>query len=127
MNLMPWRNADADTKHDVIVMLVIHGVLYLTCLILYVWFIPTVWRDYLGSFPPVPRMMIDVSNHLRNNLLLFYLPITLLLPWIDTWIYTRFRERFGRQTAFAWLLLVSLAFLMGVILFICGATAMKRG
>ncbi|MGV3757778.1 MAG: hypothetical protein ACO1QS_20550 [Verrucomicrobiota bacterium] len=129
MNLMPWRNADADTKHDVIVMLLIHGVLYLTNLVLYLMPEPVFFHNLLEgeSLPICVRQVLQISNHIRNNFLFLYLPVTVALPWLDAIVYITLRQRFGKLAASVWVVAIFLMLLAALVFFGYGLTAVLRG
>lgn len=129
MNLIPWRNADLDTKHDVLVMLVIHGVLYLTNMALYLMPAPIFFRDLLESesLPISVRQVLQISNHIRDKFLFLYLPVTLALPWLDAFIYITLRQRFGKLAASIWVVTIFLVLLAALVFFGYGLTAVLRG
>ncbi len=129
MKMTFWNTADADTKHDVIVMLVIHGVLHLTNLALYLMPAPIFFRDILEgeSLPICVRQVLQISNHIRNNFLFLYLPVTLTLPWLDAFIYIRLRQRFGKLAASIWVVTIFLVLLAALVFFGYGLTSVLRG
>jgi hypothetical protein len=128
MNFRPWHNADADTKHDAIAMLVVHGVLYFTNLALYMGLPPLALIHVLEgeSLPGSIRLVLDISNHLRNHFILFYLPLTLALPWVDAFIYLGLRKQYGKTAGTIWLIAIFLLLLASLVFFAYGSTATMR-
>jgi len=122
MNLMPWRNADADTKHDVIVMLAIHSLLLTVNFVLFA-FVLIPYPDQLDgeAGPWTSRLVHGISNDIRYRFLPHYLPISLAGIWMDTVAYISLHKRFGKRAAFIWKNAISLLLLLPTALFFKGS------
>lgn len=118
MNLMPWRNADADTKHDVIVMLVIHGLLVTMNLVLYA-FGPDAVVDTLEgeAFPTTIRLTQWVSWNIKSHFLSIFLPLAFAILWSDIFLYLSILRRFEKRAAVAWRIATTFALLLPMVFF----------
>lgn len=121
MNLMPWRNADADTKHDVIVMLVIHGLLVGMNLALYMFGVYDVKIMMDGEAHPAhTRLVLGISRTIWNNFIFPVLPGLLAFIWLDACIFVHLRQRLGKASAAVWNILVVLLLIWCACFFVWG-------
>ncbi|MCD6048782.1 MAG: hypothetical protein K0Q55_185 [Verrucomicrobia bacterium] len=109
MNLRPWRNADADTKHDVIVMLVIHGLLIAMNLGLYLLGAYQVDEMIDGEAKAAhARLVLGIAHTIRNNFFFPFLPGLLAFAWLDAWVFLTFRKHLGKAASSVWNVIVVL-------------------
>ncbi len=107
MNLLPWRNADADTKHDTIIMLAIHSLLVGMNLVLYMFGVYDVKIMMDGeAHPALTRLVLGISRTIWDNFLLPVLPGLLVFMWLDAWVFVQLRLRLGKVASAAWNILV---------------------
>jgi hypothetical protein len=105
MNLIPWRNAEADTKHDAWLMLVVHTLLFLATVFIFgvYCFLGIFYAIGKGSPPSVISFVMALSfkpGPWSFLILLFPLP----LGWLDAYGYVHLRSRYGKKIAFMWAL-----------------------
>lgn len=117
MNFLPWRNADADTKHDVVRMLVIHGAIHFVVLGAYVSFHPEILAGYMRLPDPI-RTLLIVTNFIRNNFLFGFLPASFALLWLDAVIYTHLKKRTASRLALLWFVGIPLILLTALIYYL---------
>lgn len=103
MNLMPWRNADADTKHDVWLMLIVHGLLLLAAVFIFgvYCFLGIFYAIGKGSPPSVISFVMALSFKPGPwSFLIFLFPLP--LGWLDAYGYVHLRSHYGKKAAFIW-------------------------
>lgn len=123
MNLIPWRDADADTKHDVLVMLVIHGLLVGMNLGLYMFGAYDVKMMIDGEAHPAnTRLVLGISNTLKNHSILI-LPLLFILAWFDATVFLLLRKYAGKAMAAAWNISVVTALIWSTCFFVWGMRA----
>ncbi len=111
MNLVPWHNADGDTKHDVVVMLVIHGAILAVVMWAYVSFDVKILAGVLGSVPDSIRQLANISNLVRNNFVFGVIPGSIVLLLLDAHVYAKLQGKPNPYLGSAWFIGVTLVLL----------------
>jgi len=123
MNLIPWRHADADTKHDVIVMLAIHGLLIAMNLGLYMFGAYDVKMMLDGAAHPAhTRLVLGISNTLKNHFILI-LPLIIIATWLDAHAFLALRKFLGKEMAATWNISVVIILIGFTCFFVWGMKA----
>lgn len=102
---MPWHNADTDTKHDVMLMLVVHSLLLLaTTFIFGVYCLMSILFAIGKGSPPSAISFVMAISYKPGPWSLLILLFPLPLGWLDAYGYVRLRSRYGKKMAFMWAL-----------------------
>jgi hypothetical protein len=113
---------DADIKHDLIVLLTIHGAILAVVMWAYVGFDVKILAGVFGSVPDSIMHLANISNLVRNNFVFGVIPGSVVLLLLDAHVYAKLRRKPNPYRGSAWFVGVTLVLLaaLGFYIYVTG-------